>query len=79
MTATFTAWHAESSAPDKAALYLTAINVQEVGHGCRSFIEMVLEGLDWGGPFPDEWSVGARFAVDFLSSDRTADWRDSWL
>lgn len=79
MSATFTAWHAESAAPDQAALYLTAINVQEVGQGCRDFIEMVLRGLDWDGPLPDDWSVGAPFAVDFLSSDRTDDWRDSWL
>ena len=79
MSATFTAWHTESPAPDRTALYLTAINVQEIGLGGRDFIGRVLDGLEWEGPRPDRWSVGDPFAVDFLSSDRTGDWRDSWL
>jgi hypothetical protein len=75
----FTVWHGQRLSGSTLSFYVTAINVQELGTGSRDFVEGLCEDLGLLSMSVEGWTIGTPFAVDFLSSEPTSEWRDTWL
>lgn len=79
MSANYSIWHGWRSDERTIELLATAINVQELGRGSQEFIAMLMEDLGHGNIAIDTWKVSEPFAVNYLSSGTSGNWRDSWL
>ena len=79
MSGTYSVWHGQRRDEQNAVCYLTAINVQELGTGSEELVTNLLSDLGSPASTVPRWRVGEPFAVSYLSSDPTDDWRDTWL
>lgn len=74
---TFSLWNMRGDGDTSVSLFVTAINVQELGSGTEDFFRTVLRDVGLEAE-PSAWHVSTPFATSYLAAEETADWRDRW-